>query len=71
MHSITTPFLKNGSMPSRASSSARSFSAWPACPRTQCQWTSWRVRAASRRCHSSTFLTGFLSAVFQPRCFQP
>ena len=28
--------------------------------------TSWRLRASSSRCHSSTFLTGFLSAVFQP-----
>ena len=29
------------------------------------------ARAASRRCHSSTFLTGFLSAVRQPFLFQP
>ena len=58
-------------MPSRASSSARSFSTWPACPRTQCQCTSWRVRAASSRCHRSAFLTGVLSAVLQPLRFQP
>ena len=31
-------------MPSRASASARSFSAWPAWPLTQCQSMSWRSR---------------------------
>ena len=58
-------------MPSRASWSARSFMAWPAWPFTQCQCTSWRLSAASSRCHRSTFLTGFLSAVRQPFFFQP
>jgi hypothetical protein len=48
----------NGSMASRASWSARSFSAWPAWPRTQRQSTSWAPISASRRCHSSAFLTG-------------
>ena len=58
-------------MPSRASSSARSFSSWPAWPRTQCQRTSWRARAASSCCHRSAFLTGALAAVRQPLAFQP
>src|SRR5579883_506161 len=53
----------------RASASARSFSGCPEWPRTQCQLTSWRAAAASSRCHSSTFFTGFLSAVLQPRRF--
>ena len=30
-----------------------------------------RLRSASSRCHSSTFFTGFLSAVLQPAAFQP
>jgi hypothetical protein len=64
-------FGLKGFMPSRASSSALSFSAWPAWPFTQCQRTSWRVRAASSACHNSAFLTGCLAAVFQPFFFQP
>ena len=32
-------FCLKGAMPERASSSARSFSGWPACPLTQCQTT--------------------------------
>src|SRR3712207_8424043 len=50
-----------------ASASARSFSGWPACPFTQRQATWWRRRASSRRRQRSSFFTGFLSAVFQPR----
>ena len=64
-------FGLNGAMPMRASSSARSFSGWPAWPLTQCQVTLWRVRASSSACQSSAFFTGFLSAVFQPFLFQP
>src|SRR5439155_19329992 len=56
--------------PSRASWSARSLTSWPAWPLTQCQRTSCVFRAASRRCHRSTFLTGFLSEVRQPFLFQ-
>ena len=33
--------------------------------------TLWRRLASSSACHSSAFLTGFLSAVFQPLRFQP
>ena len=58
-------------MPSRASSSARSFSGWPAWPLTQCHSTSCLVRSSSRRCQSSAFLTGLRSAVRQPFRFQP
>src|SRR5579884_1385942 len=54
----------------RARTSARSFSGWPAWPRTHCHSTACAAAAASRRCHSSWFLTGFLSAVRQPRAFQ-
>src|SRR6185503_2043243 len=57
-------------MPLFASLSARSFSGWPACPFTQCHSISWREAARSSSCHRSTFLTGFLSAVSQPRRFQ-
>src|SRR5690606_2115317 len=67
---LTPPFLY-GSMPWRASSSARSFMSWPAWPLTQCHLISWCLAASSRRCQSSMFLTGFLSAVFQPLRFQP
>src|SRR5690606_34237780 len=38
---------------------------------TQCQVIWWRCVASSSACHSSTFLTGFLSAVLQPFRFQP
>ena len=61
--------LMNGAMPSRASSSARSFWGCPAWPLTQCHVMSCRRAAASNRCHSSAFLTGFLSAVRQPLRF--
>ena len=64
------PYL-NGLMPSRASSSARSFSGWPSWPFTQCHEISCRLIASSSACHNSTFFTGFLSAVFQPFFFQP
>ena len=50
-------------MPARANSSARSFSGWPAWPRSQCQRTSWRAWAASSLCHRSAFLTGCLALV--------
>ena len=70
-YSATRAFGLNGAMPSRASSSARSFSGWPAWPFTQCQVTLWRFRASSSACHSSAFFTGFLAAVFQPLRFQP
>ena len=59
------PFL-NGSSACRASSSARSFSAWPAWPRTQAHSIWCGASAVSRRCHRSAFLTGLLSAVIQP-----
>src|SRR5215510_5624671 len=62
---------RTAAMPSRASSSARSFSALPACPRTQCQRTRFGAKAASSSFQISTFLTGFLSAVRQPLRFQP
>lgn len=58
-------------MPARASSSARSFSAWPACPLIQRQTTLCRCWAASSLSQSSAFFTGFFSAVFQPLRFQP
>ncbi len=67
---LCAPVL-NSAMPMRASSSARSFSACPACPLIQRQSMSWTRRASSRRCHSSAFFTGFLSAVRQPFFFQP
>jgi len=56
--------------PRLASSSARSFSGWPACPFTQCQLTRCLPATRSSSCHKSTFFTGFLSAVRQPRRFQ-
>ena len=59
-------FFLKGAMPARASSSARSFSGWPAWPLTHSQVTLWRACASSSRCHSSTFFTGFLFEVFQP-----
>ena len=55
--------------PWRANSSARSFMAWPACPRTQCQRTRCVDSSKSRRCHRSTFSTGSSSAVRQPLRF--
>ena len=61
----------NGFMPSRASSSARSLSGCPSWPLTQCHEMVWRAMAWSSACQSSTFFTGFLSAVFQPFFFQP
>ncbi len=61
----------NGAIPARASSSARSFSGWPAWPLIHFQVTLWRACAASSRCHRSTFYTGLRSAVFQPLRFQP
>ena len=53
---------------------------WPAHRRVRCRhcrrgpsptasWTWCGARAASSACHRSRFFTGFLSAVFQPRCF--
>src|SRR4029077_6455696 len=57
------------SMPRRASASARSLPGSPACPFTHTQSTSCgRIASVSRR-HRSSFLPGFLAAVFQPlRC---
>ena len=63
--------LVSSSMPWLASWSARSFSGWPAWPFTQCQLTVNFWARASSCCHSSAFLTGFLSDVFQPFRFQP
>ena len=60
-----------GAMPARASSSARSFSGWPAWPLIHSQRTLWRACAASSRCHNSAFFTGLRSAVRQPLRFQP
>ena len=50
----------------QASWSTRSFSAWPAWPLTQCHSIRCGSAAAHSACHSSAFLTGFLSAVRQP-----
>src|SRR5262249_31418543 len=58
------------STPRFARASARSFSGCPAWPFTQYQLTRCGAAARSRRCHRSTFFTGFLSAVRQPRRFQ-
>jgi len=59
------------SMPRRASASARSLPGSPACPFTHTQLTSCgRIASVSRR-HRSSFLTGFLAAVFQPLRCQP
>ena len=58
-----------GSHP-RANWSARSFSGWPEWPATQIQWIWWRAMSSSSARHRSSFLTGFLSAVFQPFFFQ-
>jgi hypothetical protein len=57
--------------PLLASASARSLPTSPTWPRTQCHCTWCSAASASSRCHRSTFFTGFLSAVFQPRVFQP
>ena len=61
----------NCSAASQASLSARSFSAWPAWPFTQCQSIRCGAAASSSSCHSSAFLTGFRSAVRQPFRCQP
>ena len=50
----------------QASASTRSFSGWPECPRTHLHSTRCGAAASQRACHSSAFLTGFLSAVRQP-----
>ena len=55
----------------RASSSQRSFSACPLCPRTHSSVTLWRSSWTWRRSQRSRFLTGFLAAVFQPFFRQP
>ena len=55
---------------SRASSSARSFSASPAWPRDPVPLDV-VARRRSSRSHRSPFFTGFFSAVRQPRAFQP
>ncbi len=52
-----------------ASSSARSLPGLPECPFTQRQSILCPCVAASSRFQRSSFLTGFLSAVFQPRRF--
>src|SRR5471030_3118427 len=59
------------STPRLASTSARSLPGWPLWPRTQRQSTWWTAWAASSDFHKSSFLTGSLAAVFQPRAFQP
>jgi cyclic pyranopterin phosphate synthase len=51
--------------------SARSLPGSPAWPLTQCQATSCCTTRLSSCCQSSTFFTGLLSAVRQPRRFQP
>src|ERR1700752_3607279 len=63
------PLCSNASMASLARRSTRSLPSTPACPGTQCH--SMRCGAASRSSssHRSWFLTGFLSAVRQPRAF--
>ena len=53
----------------QASASTRSFSGWPLWPFTQCHSTRCGAAASISSCHSSAFLTGFLSDVRQPlRC---
>ena len=59
------------STPRLASASARSLPGWPLWPLTQCHRMSCRAASASSSRHSSAFLTGFRSAVFQPFLFQP
>ena len=54
-----------------ASSSQRSFSAWPAWPFTQTNFTVWGSLAASSRFHRSTFFTGCFWEFFHPRFSQP
>src|ERR1700749_2222005 len=58
-------------MPRRASASARSLPGSPACPFTHTQLTSCGVIASLSLRHRSSFLTGFLAAVFQPLRCQP
>ena len=57
------------SIPRLASASARSFSTCPAWPLTQHHSILLPLASASICFHKSTFLTGFLSAVCQPRHF--
>src|SRR4051812_33640631 len=56
--------------PRFASSSAFSFPGFPSCPLTHTHSILWLSTNASSRCHRSTFFTGFLSTVRQPRFFQ-
>src|SRR5471032_2569460 len=51
--------------------SARSLPGWPLWPRTQRHSTVCMACAASSALHRSSFLTGSMAAVFQPRAFQP
>ena len=64
---------KASSTPRLASSSARSLPGSPEWPFTQRQVILWPLplTTASSRCHNSTFFTGCLAAVRQPRAFQP
>src|SRR5690606_34286190 len=62
LFAMTTPRL--------ASWSARSLPGCPMWPRTHSQVTSWRLTCSSSCCQRSTFFTGCLLAVFQPRFFQ-
>src|SRR5574340_1845934 len=65
------PLLPNiCSTPRFASSSARSLPSCPACPLTHTHSTWCCAASASSLRHRSSFFTGFLSAVFQPRFFQ-
>src|SRR5690606_7785252 len=62
--------LRRASAAARASWSTRSFSAWPAWPRTQCHSIRCRDAACTSRCQRSWFFTGLPSAVRQPRACQ-
>src|SRR5688572_25485523 len=57
------------STPRLASASARSLPSWPEWPRTQCHSTWCAEATSSSFFHRSTFFTGSLAAVFQPRAF--
>src|SRR5579864_9762725 len=61
--------VRFASAAAQARASTRSFSGWPLWPFTQCHSTRCGAAAATSSCHSSAFLTGFLSDVRQPlRC---
>ncbi len=60
-----------GSIPARANLVRALVLGVAGMPLDPMEVTSWRLRSSSRRCQSSAFLTGFLSAVRHPLRFQP